>query len=465
MGYLHEVIEPVDRLPKDRPAPAGFSARRRPLLLVVLFLLTAGLTGGPFATALAQQEGDEGQNREDAELLEIDKQAYWTHTLGEAAPPILTNQFPPQVLCLLAPELCTEEIEPVTDPVNDLVQENQPEETFPTLAPTGLVFPGDLPTSVLAGALRHEAALKFTLPEVPDGHEIDEFKVFLTETQPTFHSDSPAFRQTMLALLAFSQGDPSEFENIPDEDLLATDEFTGVEACAITESFEEGPSQDGEASPSSNDEINCIFGANGQRVVGSDGDDTYWVFDLTLTANAWLEDDDFDNEGVLIRPIGAPNLAYGDPDLSTSQQVTFEGTPEEGDTEAQAVAPAALVATSEKSEPIVLGGGALPSSPQAAPAAPRTPSGGTEIFGSPEQAPADRGGSLSSPGTQQATPAASSDPVTSPFVWLLLPIFLGGMYLTSEALAAEAMPAVERSGAMTRLLRARREDLLGAFRQ
>lgn len=456
----------MDQLSMDHSASRASSARRRPLLLVVLFLLTTALAGGPFATALAQQEGDDGPGPDEAEPLEIDKQAYYTHTLGEAAPPILTNEFPPQVVCLLVPDLCTEQLEPITQPGNDLVQENQPEDTIPALAPTGLAFPGDLPTSVLAGALRHEAALKFSLPEVPDNHEIDEFKVFLTETQPTFHTDSPAFRQTVLALLAFSQGDSSELQNIPDEDLLATDEFTGVEACAITEPFEEGTSQGGEASPSSNDDLNCIFGANGQRVVGSDGGDTYWVFDLTLTANAWLEGD-IANEGILIRPIGAPNLAYGDPDLSTSQQVTFEGEPEEGDAEAQAVAPAAVLTTSEKSDPVVLGGTTQPPSSQpAAPApAPRTPSGGTEVFGSPEPMPADRGGSLPSSGTQQAAPAAASDPVTSPVVWLLLPIFLGAMYLTSEALAAEAAPTVERSGAMTRLLRARREDLVGALRR
>lgn len=456
----------MDQVSRDHSASRASSARRRPLLLVALFFLTGALAGAPFTTALAQQDDDGTSTRDDAEPLEIDKQAYYTHTLGEAAPPILTNQFPPQVVCLLVPDLCTEELEPITQPGNDLVQENQPEDTVPALAPTGLAFPGDLPTSILAGAPRHEAALKFTLPEVPDNHEIDEFKVFLTETQPTFHTGSPAFRQTMLALLALSQEDPSELQNIPDEDLLATDEFTGVEACTITEPFEEGPSQEGEASPSSNDDLNCIFGANGQRVVGSDGENTYWVFDLTLAANNWLEGD-LDNEGILIRPIRPPNLAYGDPDLSTSQQVTFEGEAEEGDAEAQAVAPAATLTTSEKSDPIALGGTTQPPSSQSAtPAAtPRTPSGGTEVFGSPEATPVDRGGSVPSSGTQQAAPAGSSDPVTSPVVWLLLPIFIGAMYLTSEALAAEAAPTVERSGAMTRLLRARREDLSGALRQ
>ena len=51
-----------------------------------------------------------------------------------------------------------------------------------------------------------------------------------------------------------------------------------------------------------------------------------WTFDLTFAVQAWTEGTDGDvlpNQGIMLRPVGAPNLAYGDPDFSTNWQVSL----------------------------------------------------------------------------------------------------------------------------------------------
>ena len=51
-----------------------------------------------------------------------------------------------------------------------------------------------------------------------------------------------------------------------------------------------------------------------------------WVFDLTFAAQAWTEGVDGEvlaNQGIMLRPLGAPNFAYGDPDFSTNWVVSL----------------------------------------------------------------------------------------------------------------------------------------------
>lgn len=442
------------------------SARLRTGIAMIAFALAGALVAGPIGAARAQ-EGDSDGVPDDARALEIDRQATYTYNLGHTVPPSVSNTFPPQAICLVIPDACSQDTrENITNredlSLQDTVEENQPEDTAPTVTPTHFAAPGDLPLSILAGAKRHEAAVKFALPDVPEGHQVDEFRLFFTQTDPTFHADSPMFRQSMVAALQLLvRQDPSEAPKLADRDPLVgpfpdPELFNGLEVCPITAAFETGENQAGAEAPKDSTEsddptLECGFGANGTPIaVGDDG--VVWAFDLTLAANAWVEGD-LANEGILIRPIGAPNLAHGDPDGSTSEQITLVGG------EAEEGAPEFSIATSEKPEPITFGGFDSGTEVQGAQAQTFT-----ETFGGAEgqQQPVDRPAPEPAPPVQQAAPAVlSGDPVTEWWVWLLLPIFLAGAYLTAQGLTAEPMVAAERAGAMTRLVEARRAAALG----
>jgi len=186
-------------------------------------------------------------------------------------------------------------------------------------------------------------------------------------------------------------------------------------------------------------------------------EDGEWVFDLTLAANAWTEGK-MANNGLLLRPVLPPNLAYGDPDLSTFDQVVFY-SPQSTTNPAQL--PAFIMTTKEKSKPVTT-------------SATRTVQSQVlgaqetfdETFGSIDDAmtPIDAGPAPApepEPEVQAAIPALSGSPVTAWWTWLLLPILLGGIFMTTQALTAEAAPVTtERAGAMTRLIEARRRGEL-----
>lgn len=437
------------------------SARLRTGIALIAFALAGALVAGPVGAARAQ-EGDGVPD--DARALTVEKQATYTHNLGNAVPPSVSNTFPPQAVCLVFPDACGEDArKDITNredlSLQDTVEENQPEDTVPQAAPTHFAAPGDLPLSILAGAKRHESAVNFTLPDVPEGHQVDEFRVYFTQTDPTFHTDSPMFRQSMVAALQLLvRQDPSETPKLAERDPLAgpfpdPELFNGLEVCPITTEFETGENQPGTEAPKDSTEsddatLECGFGANGIPIAVAD-DGLVWAFDLTLAANAWVEGD-LPNEGILIRPIGAPNLAHGDPDLSTSEQITLVGG------EAEEGAPEFSIATSAKPEPISFDG--FDSGPQVQGSQAET---FTEVLGGAEtqQQPVDRPAPEPEPAppVQQAAPAVlSGDPVTEWWVWLLLPILLAGAYLTAQGLTAEPVLASERAGAMTRLIEARR---------
>lgn len=474
--------------PTGRARAAPSQARLRLGVLLVVLALAAVPFGFAFGAAHAQEAADPSK----AKPLSVDKVATYTHNLGNTAPPSITDQFPPQALCLVAPEFCSEDAEQISDPVNDVVAGDdgeddnpledavdpeddgtQPEDTVPS-DPATLARPGDLPVSILLGAPRHESAIKFELPEVPDGHQVSSFRVFLRETDPTYHSDSPAFRQGIVAALQLAaRQDPSEIDKIPEEDLVQNEELQGVEACPIVEPFEEGRGRPGSEAPKDSTEadepgLDCALGANGQRIFDEDGT-VLWVFDLTFAADAWNEGE-IPNEGVLFRPVAAPNLAHGDPDLTTSEQVTFEGPAEEdASDEERAAAPAFTMSTEPKPEPVSFddfptvqqqSGTTSASEPPSSGSAPQT---FTETVAAPpstaEPPPTTQPSTPppTSDETQVAAPALStSDPVTEPWVWLFVPALLAGGYLTTQALTASPQVAVERSGAMTRLIESRR---------
>ncbi len=413
----------------------GATLRRR----IGVSLMVASMGVGASIMTLAPAGA---QSASDAEPtpLEVEKTAYYITNAGRAVPDTLTSEFPPGVVCVVRPELCPESLEPVTGPIGDGVGEVENLES----EPQGTAPPGSLPVSIFAGETRYNAAVKVVLPELAPGQELGRFVLRLGETQPTYHSSSPAFRQAVLAAVASAgAGEPNqeEFQKVLGEDPVES-AVIGVEACPTTEAFEAGDGQPEENQP----EIDCIFGSNGVRL-----DDGTWEFDLTFAAEAWYSGS-LANEGIFLRSTGAPNLAFGDPDTSTMAQVTLVPDTAEAAVEQQ---------------------------PESAPPAPFTPSNDNSSSPSFESAPASSGNIFAPPASTTPEVAAEqpapevvevpSQPVAAPavplgdatspwWIWLLVPVFLAGMYLTAQSLTTEVVLAAEREGAMSRLIASNRSS-------
>lgn len=428
------------------PAVAGRLLTGAAVAVAALAAVAAGTRAG---VASAQQSGA------DFAPLTPTATAYYTHPAGEAVPGVLTDEVPPAVVCLLIPEACGEEISQVTGPLGEAV----PDPASLPAAPAQPVPPDTLPVATLAGAPRYEAAVRFELPAVPAEHRVDRFVLRLAETDPTYSLDSPAFRQAVLAaFVSIEEQQPADDQFAAVLEANPVDEqFLGVEACPLVEPFEEGGNQPAGAVP----EADCVLGANGAR-----GDDGAWEFDLTLAADAWQRGD-LPTEGVLLRPIGAPNLAFGDPDVSTNEQVTFGLSDEQP--------PAVAVASSQRPEPLDFAPAPAPG--PVGEAGPRAPPDGPVAVArppavdrpeqpqpAPQVAEPDRTAAPAPPHARQPG-ADRPDPQNLWWYWLSVPALLGGMYVTTRALtAADEPPGTAAGGALTSLMARRGGPLPGGDR-
>jgi hypothetical protein len=398
------------------------------------------------------------------EPAKVEREAYFTAPANSAIPATLTNELPPGIVCILVPQVCGAQTAPVTDPLKQAIS---PITKTPTPDYSGQqpVEPGTLPVALLGGKARYTSYMKFPLPSIPAGSLIDKFELVLTETQVSYALESPAFRAALLAgLEAYETKDPATFVeyvgSVADQtNPLATTKLTGIELCAVTAPWAAGGSQDAAKQPPRD----CIFGANGVR----DAAAKTWTFDLTLLAQAWL-DGTTPNEGVYLGPLGAENLAFGDPDTSTNWQVSLGGG-------TSAAPPKLVYAFSEgfgdesaglEDLDSGLGSDDLGSSGDSL--------GSFDGFGGATLDPSvdvgsssfdSLGGGTAAPITATAggatTPRVSggrarligeSHPQSPWWLWLLLPLGLGAAFAFERSLAAD--PAVSRrgAGALTRLM-------------
>lgn len=425
----------------------------------------AGLIAGSTALALvAVPGGGLAQEEPESEPVEVQKDAVYARSSGEAAPNAVTSEFPPGVVCLVIPPFCGEGAAQITDPINDGLQENDPEDTPDDQSPRQFRAPNTVTVAQNSGEQRYAGGLKFATPEVADGEEIDSATLILHETRPTYHTSSPFFRQMILAALAGIRDQEAAFEEaekaIMNRDTYPATEAdvgnVGVEICPFTEPFDEG-TNNWDDTPA----FDCIFGANGERVEVEGG--FVWEFDLTFTLQAWL-DGTLPNEGLYLRATNAPNLAFGDPDTSWQAQISFgsqghSAPPElalqtvKASSASTFVPPPANDASSSSgsSSGTTSNQGTGFPAPQAFPTGDSSGGGA----GAPVQEPAPV---TAAPDQQTATQpvAATSQPVTPWWVWLLVPTFLAGMFMTSQSLTTGVEVAAVREGAMSRLIQQRR---------
>lgn len=293
----------------------GLDRRRVGVLAGVALVVTSmiGLAGPSFAQT--------GGSSDKTEPAKVEREGYFTAQANGAIPATLTKEVPPGIVCIVIPQVCGSTTQPITGPLGTLVAPVTGAKPPDFLAPQP-VEPGTLPVGLLGGKPRYASYVKFALPSIPSGSLIDRFELVLTETQVSYALESPAFREAVLAgLEGYETKSPDAFvaflgsvaqQTTP----LATNAPTGIELCAVTGPWKGAASQDAGTQPARD----CIFGANGVR----DPATKTWTFDLSLLAQAWL-DGTTPNEGVYLGPIGAENLAFGDPDTSTNWQVSLGG--------------------------------------------------------------------------------------------------------------------------------------------
>ncbi|HEX9683764.1 MAG TPA: hypothetical protein VGA13_11820 [Acidimicrobiales bacterium] len=410
----------------------------------------------PGAVALT---GAAGAAEDDVEPIGVVSEAYYTTPFTASLPPVLVSEVPPGVVCIVAgiagaAQVCGDEVQALKAELEGTpldVSDGLPIPESPDSSIPQPVAPGTLPVGILGGQQRYASYVELELPPVPDGHQVDRFQLVLHQDPNAINVafESPAFRDLVLGIISqISSQSPDPFveliQGVAGGDVaLLNPEPTGIEACMVVSEWDAGENQHSDDQP----DIDCIFGSTGQFDAATET----WTFDLTFAMAAWASGTE--NLGISLRPLGAENLAYGDPDLSTNFVISLAG----GEA-ADALLPAARLVTSPIPEPIELPTFTPPPPPPAIVS-------NTNVF-DPDPVFTAPPAPISAPEPQPAPsvfqpPApevelVSSDAGSAWYAWASLPF--GVLVLWSFAGAVDAAPALatSRPGALTRLVAAGR---------
>jgi hypothetical protein len=422
-------------------------------LLACAAVLPAGL-------AAAQEEQAEEQP------AGVRSQGYYTADTSDALPPILTREFPPGVVCIVVPEACSEDTEPITRPIDEAVREVE----IPG-GPVQPVAPGTLPVGMLGGQERYASVLAFDVPQPPEGYEVAHLELVLHEATPATSVESPAFRAAVRAMISQIADEPSPeparvvlANAATGDEPLVSEDFPGVEACPVLDAWEAEENQPADEQPGRD----CVFGGTGE----ADGDGA-WTFDLTFAAMGWL-DGSLPMEGLILAPQGPENLEYGDPDYSTNFLLAFEGA--EADDDAQ---PMLRVAFAQEPEPFDDDGGFDDDGFDDETADEGVEGGGFEDDGGgfdDGDASDDGLGAAEEPSLEEADEPRDAEEAPEPevhedeaeetvaagarrptpedpwYLWLLLPVGATGMWWYSRVLGTEPELAGRGAGALRRLV-------------
>ena len=420
------------------------SRRWRPVLAGLVALL---VVIGPMTAARGQESGS-------ATPLTIKKEAFYTFEIVGTLPPVLTKQVPPAPVCLVAPaQVCGPEVDALKAALG--LDAGVPLPDVPDFQAPQPVEPGTLPVGMIGGATRYVSALQFDLPAIPKNALIEKFELVLDEADLTFSIESPAFRGAVLAALSqYPEQRPEVLQDYlaglaEQNPALAQFEPTGIEACLVRTAFTAGPSQDSANRPAAD----CLVGATGKR----DAEAGTWTFDIASIVQEWV--DGAPNEGVYFGPLGAQNVAYGDPDPSTNFQVSLKTAAD------PATGPRAVVATGEKPPDFVdsglgdTGGGFGDTLGADGGPVDNVNTFGAPLGGTTPATKLDTSGGAAVAASRNSSPG----PVRTPWwLWLLVPLGVAGCYALAQALDATPEAATRRAGAMTRLVEARRSGRFAA---
>ena len=363
--------------------------------------------------------------------LTVSKSGYFTSNINGALPPVLVKEIPPAPVCLVTPQLCSPEVDALKVALS--LNDGVPLPAIPDFLVPQPVPPGELPVGMIGGQTRYTSAVQFQLPNIAAKSVVNKFDLVIKDGALAFSIQSPAFRQAILSVLSqYPEQQPEVIDTfVADvtEQNTALGDFTptGIEACMVTKQWEAGENQD----PANRPTTDCIVGGVGKH------DDTAgtWTFDISGIVQSWL--DGKPNAGISLSPLGAQNVAYGDPDPSTNWTITLAG---EGE--------GALAARFDVGPPLVeeafdVGSDVAGESLEAA---------GDVLT---DTGAIDSSGSVSTPSQEgSAAPrkvrlASGAD--TPWWIWLAFPFILAGCVALSQALDAVPDLATRRPGALTRL--------------
>jgi hypothetical protein len=387
----------------------------------------------------------------------ISRQAYFTNPITQVAPPVLRNGFPPATACLVAglgglPQLCGPEVQELGGLLG--LSDGLPIPVTPDGDLAQLVaLPGTTPVGMLAGQQRYATLLQLALPALPAGERFGSFELVLHQSGVNFAIESPAVRDIVLQTVAQLEAqDPQKIVDavtraLSGEVPLTTETITGIEACPALQPWRDGGGQGSALDGSRLPDVECLIGTTGQY----DPAARTYTFDLTFAAQAWtegVEGEAFNNEGIILRPVGAPNLAYGDPDLSTNWVVSLADA-----TAAEGLRPQIRYTTVSAPSTPDTGGGEVDLSV----GLPDFGDGGPIDFGAPSTpAGASLGGALQARFADRDSFDGKAS--TPGWVWLALPIGAAGALIFAQSLAAAPAAARRRPGALTRLIAERDPD-------
>jgi hypothetical protein len=317
------------------------------------------------------------------------------------------------------------------------------------------ISPNTTPVGMLGGQARYVSGFQIALPALPEGQRFASFELIFHQDGLNFALESPVVRDVVLQIISqLEDQDPQLIADaiqraLTGEVPLVTQTITGIEACPATQPFNGGPAQGASLDGTRLPDVDCLAGTTG----AFDPATGTFTFDLSFAAQAWTTGLDgkepIPNEGILLRPAGAPNLAYGDPDLSTNWIVSLADS-----TAAAGLRP--VIRYSTVADESATGGGvALPDDSFDIPT---VDGGGGLDLGSPS-APSGTG----TVGALRARFAdvehTGGDPQTPGWVWIGLPLLAAGALMLTDALRAQPALARRRPGALTRLeLRLDEED-------
>ena len=365
--------------------------------------------------------------------LTVTKQGYFTSKITGALPPVLVKEVPPSPVCIVLPQLCNSTVDGLKTALS--LNDGVPLPDIPDYLVPQPVIPGELPVGMIGGATRYTSAVQFTPPTLAPHAQVNKFALVVPDGTLAFSIESPAFREGILtALSQYPVQQPEVIQTFVDDVTsqktpLAAFDPTGIQACMVTSAWAAGESQDPATIPTSD----CVVGGTGVH----DAAAKTWTFDITGIAQAWA--DGKPNMGISLSPLGAQNVAYGDPDPSTNFILTLNPTL----TASFDVGPPVQDVPLET--PPSVGGESLDAG------------GGSDLGGAPSvSAPS---GDLTLTPTQTGNAAgptakaklAAHTAGTPWWVWLIVPFVLGGAAALSTALDAVPDLATRRTGALSRL--------------
>jgi hypothetical protein len=388
----------------------------------------------------------------------LTREAYFTHPITQITPPVLRNGFPPSTACLVAglvgvPQVCGAEVQQVAALLG--LGDGIPVPVTPDGDLAQPLAPSTTPVGMLGGQPRYTTLLQLALPALPAGQAFGSFELVLHQDGLSFALESPALRDVVAQVVAqLEDQDPQLIADAVQRALtgevpLVADTITGIEACPATQTWNGGPAQGAALDGTRLPDVSCLTGTTGSWDPGSGT----WTFDLTFAAQAWttgLEGaEPLPNEGVVLRAAGAPNLAYGDPDLSTNWIVSLADS-----TAASGLRPVIRYTTVPVADD---GGGSAVLPDDAFEIPPFGDSTGGLGLGGPSLG--DGGGSVGALRARYAeVPDGGGDPHTPGWVWVGLPLLAAGALMFAEALRAQPALTKRRPGALARLEARLEED-------